>query len=71
MDVVELLVNKGNASLNVREKSGNTPLISAVLNGHISVVKFLIEKGTRINDRNNVGVSAIDFACSKGNYFRV
>ena len=45
---------------------GNTPLILAVLNGHLHVVKYLVESRANVNLGNRVGVSPLFIACIFG-----
>ena len=46
--------------MNATEKdSGVTPLICAVLNGNIDVVKMLLEKGANVNAKSTGGVTAL------------
>ena len=51
---MELLINKG---ANINEKdNGNekrTPLIWAIINNNIEIVKLLIDKGANINEKDN------------------
>ena len=54
--------NFANADLSQAELSGRTPLHHAVLHGHISTAKFLIEHGAEAKSRDLLGMSAIDVA---------
>ena len=47
LDIVEMLVNEYNANINAVDKHGNTPLINAAFEGHVPVVKFLVDKGAK------------------------
>ena len=55
LDITKLLVDKDKASLNVRQKNGNSPLILAVLGNQFEIVKFLVESGVRTFDKNKWG----------------
>jgi ankyrin repeat protein len=48
------------------DTSNQTPLHHAVLNGHLNVVKFLVEKGANVKLKNNEGLTATEMARSKG-----
>ncbi len=58
LDILKMLINKyGNCELNSRDYFGRTPLLLAVKNGHINVVKFLLEQKNidlDIKDYNNL-----------------
>ncbi|ESO10300.1 hypothetical protein HELRODRAFT_186281 [Helobdella robusta] len=44
IDIIEFLVSQ-NADINVKDRHGISPLLSAIYEGHINCVKYLIEKG--------------------------
>jgi len=47
--MIKYLVEKG-ADVNFKNKNGNTPLIVACKVSNISIVKFLIDHGSNVND---------------------
>jgi ankyrin repeat protein len=53
-DCVEILVNKGNANVNISDRDGTTPLHIACTLNHSGLVRFLIQKGAKVNvsDKN-------------------
>ena len=51
-----------------RDAEGWTPLHWAAANGHIHVVKFLIEKGADVNRPNENDISAEEWARQKGHH---
>ena len=54
---IEALISAG-ANVNLKDKSGITPLLNAIYKGHIEAAKFLIEKGARYkNEQTPLGVS--------------
>ncbi len=53
-------------SFNVKNSAGFSPLILACYLGNTEVAKFLIEKGSDINDKSNMG-TALMAAVVKGN----
>ncbi|PGH02528.1 hypothetical protein AJ80_08839 [Polytolypa hystricis UAMH7299] len=53
--VVKLLLDEGNADVNVRGSRNETPLTIAMKNGNADLVKFLIEAGANPNARTWTG----------------
>ena len=49
-------------NMEIKDKSGNTPLIVAILSGQPTSAKFLISKGADINATNPKGQTALHFA---------
>jgi len=54
------------ANLNLRDCTGNTPLLGASIMGHTDVVQCLIEKGSDCNSTNTDGISPLYIACKNG-----
>jgi ankyrin repeat protein len=52
--------------VNSKDQRGNTPLMYAVMNQQIHVIKFLLTEGARINEVNNEGESAIFISAKQG-----
>lgn len=52
------------------DNDSNSPLHLAVLNGHSSIVKSLIEYGADVNVKNEEDISPLDYSCRKG-YFEI
>lgn len=50
------------------EHYGSTPLMYACQNGHLNVVKFLIERGVDVNSINNNGSTSVYFALERNNF---
>ncbi|KAH3763781.1 TKL protein kinase [Pelomyxa schiedti] len=82
INVVELLVTKGNADVNkARSDTGSTPLFVASENGHINVVEFLVTKGNADVNKaksddgttplyvasQNGHINVVEFLVTKGN----
>lgn len=57
-NVVKILIDKG-ADLNIPDKNGNTPLMSAtdMFDDDDTIIKLLLENGADPNIKNNYGVS--------------
>lgn len=55
-----------NVDINYKDSGGDTALILASMNGHIDIVKILIEKGANIKDTNIVGETALMLASMNG-----
>jgi len=43
----------------------------ACMNGHKEIVKYLVERGTNINKKNNDGYTSLYYACEKGHEYVV
>lgn len=54
-------------SINSQDKNGNTPLINAINNENIEVVKNLLQKGASVNLPNTEGQTPLHIACSNEN----
>jgi len=70
LDRVKSLLNLGhqiNQPYNIKELYGGNPLFSAVFNGHIDVVKYLLKNGALVNVTDINGDTPLDWAISKNN----
>ena len=68
LDAVKSLLNSGhqiNRPYNIKELYGGNPLFSAVFNGHIEVVEYLLENGSEVNIADINGDTPLDWAISK------
>ncbi|XP_055892076.1 osteoclast-stimulating factor 1-like [Biomphalaria glabrata] len=57
---LQTLLSIENCEVNVQNKLGDTPLHSAAWKGHAEAVKMLLDKGARVDLRNNDGKLPID-----------
>ncbi|MDQ0457311.1 ankyrin repeat domain-containing protein [Rhizobium paknamense] len=55
------------ADVNRATKNGSTPLMMAVSEQNVAMVRFLLEKGARVEERTESGVSALDIASNLKN----
>ncbi len=63
LDIITYLVDEKKVDINnTKRRSGFTPLMSAVCYNRVEVVKFLFERGVDIKQRDNNGLSALDYA---------
>jgi len=66
-DIATVLIQKG-ANINVRMKSGSTPLILASYRGRMDIVRYLCEQGANKDlARMGDGTTALFFAAAQGN----
>lgn len=61
LDIANLLIEK-NASINAKDKNGNTSLHLAVRRGNLEIVNFLIKNKAVIDGKNKLGSKPIDLA---------
>ncbi|PVD19643.1 hypothetical protein C0Q70_20133 [Pomacea canaliculata] len=57
---LETLLKEPKCEVNVQNKLGDTPLHSAAWKNHASAVQLLLEKGARVDIRNNENKLAVD-----------
>ena len=48
------------------ELGASTPLMEASQEGHVSIVRYLIQKGANIHGVTSTGDSALTYACANG-----
>ncbi|XP_065333887.1 ankyrin-3-like isoform X2 [Cloeon dipterum] len=66
LDLLEYIYEKG-ISINDRNLSGNTPLLTAAATGSLEVFKFFIEKGADLKATNSDEFDALFLAAKYGN----
>lgn len=64
--IVQTLVEAG-ADMNVRDPKGETPIMNAITNNNLNLVRYLIEKGADFRAVNTAGRSVLAFAEYYGN----
>ena len=69
IETIELLLDAG-ADINAKDDRGHTALFGAVFRGWTEVARFLVEKGARLDARNNEGLTVMDVAKGKMEVFR-
>lgn len=62
IDCLQQLLVAPNCEINVQNKLGDTPLHSAAWRGHAAAVELLLEKGARVDIRNNENKVPFDLA---------
>ncbi len=64
--MVKYLVEEKNADVNAKDNYGNTPLHWAAGRGHLPVVRYLIEKGAKVDAMNILGQTPCDLTNDEG-----
>ena len=54
------------ADVNIQTRYGNTALMLAAFNGHLSCVEYLLSRGADVKKRNSAGNTALMLAESSG-----
>ena len=67
LDLLEMLVNDYNGSINCKDSMNHTPLYFACMNGHSKVVKYLASLSWDDSYRDEEGNSYLHAACISGN----
>jgi uncharacterized protein len=60
-DVVKLLVGYS-ADVNALSPNGTTPLMMAARGDHLTTIQFLLDHGATLGAKNQIGMTALDFA---------
>lgn len=63
-DIIELLLQKGNLSINVTDKEGKTLMHHALEDAQLFEIKYLLNKKIDLNIKDNQGLNALDTAKS-------
>lgn len=67
LEIVKLLVESGQADVNLTSSYGITPLIAACAAGQTETVKYLIAHGADAAAKDNTGKSALQYAATANN----
>lgn len=65
---VSRIIEFSKSSINTRDRSGNTPLILAVINNEVKIVEILIKAGAFLDMRSSDGMTALDYAAMYMNF---
>jgi ankyrin repeat protein len=60
-DIVKILVDHS-AYIDAGSPNGTTPLMMAARGGHLSTCKLLLDEGADLRVKNQLGLTAVDFA---------
>ncbi|NML31261.1 ankyrin repeat domain-containing protein [Paraburkholderia antibiotica] len=60
-DIVKVLLDHS-AYVDAGSPNGTTPLMMAARGGHVSTVKLLLDNGADLSVKNQIGMTALDFA---------
>ncbi|MGF6656836.1 ankyrin repeat protein [Paraburkholderia youngii] len=60
-DIVKVLLDHS-AYVDTGSPNGTTPLMMAARGGHVSTVKLLLDNGADLSVKNQIGMTALDFA---------
>ena len=58
-EVVKMLLNSNSSNIDLRDRSGFTPLMAAAVWKNYAIVKILIESGADLNIQDNMGNTAL------------
>ena len=47
--------------VNIKDSSGNSPLLVACQNGHVTIAEYLVQQGADINAKNNKGNTSLHY----------
>lgn len=64
MEQVQVLVTHGFTSINQKRDDGATALMLAAHSGSLALVKYYVEIGANVNDRDTLGRNALSYAIS-------
>ena len=62
LSVLKSFVEHKRCNINIRDETGSTALIWASCEGHLEVVKYLVEKGADLEAKDNEGWTALMLA---------
>eukprot|EP01007_Sphenomonas_quadrangularis_P002700 NODE_449_length_1471_cov_253.333333_g332_i0.p1 GENE.NODE_449_length_1471_cov_253.333333_g332_i0~~NODE_449_length_1471_cov_253.333333_g332_i0.p1 ORF type:complete len:424 (+),score=100.72 NODE_449_length_1471_cov_253.333333_g332_i0:24-1274(+) len=66
LECVQVLLSQPNVDVNMRDVLGNTALHKCVFSGSVRVADMLIDKGAKLNEKNNEGLTALGVAVRAG-----
>ena len=66
LDIVQYLATNGHVSVNCSAGGGWTPLLGASSSNQIDVVKYLVERGARVEVKTLLGLTPLSAAAQRG-----
>lgn len=64
--IIDRFIEKG-SDVNLEDKDGNSPLVHAIKDNHLSIIKLLIRNGANVNMKNKEGNSPLVYAIQNNN----
>mmetsp|Transcript_7207 Transcript_7207/g.15600 ORF Transcript_7207/g.15600 Transcript_7207/m.15600 type:complete len:201 (+) Transcript_7207:126-728(+) len=64
--VLQMLLAREGAQLEIRNKDGETPLFGAVMEGHVSTTQLLVDAKADVNARDSFGRTVLAIARARG-----
>ncbi|KAG1461775.1 hypothetical protein G6F56_005654 [Rhizopus delemar] len=66
LETVKYLVDDYSATIDAKDREGETALLKAAYNGHFPVVQYLVSKNANIHSKDKDGWTALHNACARG-----
>ena len=67
LDLLRLLIEEHGAKVNPETVVAEIPLCAAAACGDLEMVKYLLQRGARVNDSDGSGFTPLMRACNEGN----
>ena len=67
-ELLEFFLDEGKGNPNARKFDGYTALMQACRNNNFRMVRMLVKRGAKLDEKNDEGVTALMLACNGGDY---